>query len=206
MRGRSAWRSVVPAFALVAAGCSGSAEEPPGLDAGTQGPQPSVAEPPPTGEPTTTDGAGPATGDGPALEVATEAPADAPDSAVFEAYVTYWETDMRALGDPGADHAALLELVADPQQERVATTLTGLQERGHRTVGVFRIAPSVVTVAGPTATIQDCLDARDAYNVDGDGVEVAGSRGDRVMVEVQLAAAAGDWLVADVRRVERACP
>lgn len=203
MRGIAA---AVAVSAVLLTGCEAPGEPPLGLldiddaESGTVTGEPTaVASDPPTGDPS-----GPAEGDW-ALEVAGAPPEAPADLAVFEAYLDFWRADLTAVSLPDPAHQPLLELSADPQRQRVVDVASRLLADGHRTIGTLRLAPLVVSVSGPTATIQDCLDGRDTYDVDAAGAEVADSRGDLLPVLVQLAADGDAWVVADVQESDHDC-
>ncbi|SDT65102.1 hypothetical protein [Jiangella sp. DSM 45060] len=203
MRGIAA---AVAVSAVLLTGCEAPGEPPLGLldiddaESGTVTGEPTTdASDPPTADPS-----GPADGDW-ALEVGGAPPEAPADLAVFEAYLAFWRADLTAVSLPDPAHQPLLDLSADPQRQRVVDVASRLLADGHRTIGTLRLAPLVVSVSGPTAAIQDCLDGRDTYDVDADGAEVADSRGDLLPVLVQLAADGDAWVVADVQESDHDC-
>ncbi|TDC52430.1 hypothetical protein E1212_08925 [Jiangella ureilytica] len=196
----------VLAVSIVLAGCeAGGGDEPAGLDGPANtatGSAPSVddtAPPGPSGEPT----------DQPAedwaVEVGGEPPEAAADLAVYEAYLRYWRADLEALSIPDPAHQPFLDATIDPQRQRVVSVAQQLLAQDHRTIGTLRIEPFVVSVSGPAAAVQDCMDGRQTYDVDAAGAEVPDSRGDLIPVLVQLAQEGGRWVVADVQQAEHDC-
>lgn len=198
---------------MVLSGCEAAGEEPAGLDdptdtattgdddgAGGDGSDGGTASAEPTGEPTS-----PAADEDWALDVGTEAPEAPADLAVYEAYLEYWRADLEALSIPDPAHQPFLDLVIDPQRERVVSSLERMAADGVRTIGTLHLEPVVVSVNGPTAAIQDCLDARDTYDVDASGAEVPDGRGGLAAVLVQLAQQSGGWVVADVQEADHDC-
>ncbi|SEF16132.1 hypothetical protein [Jiangella alba] len=195
------------ASAVLLAGCEAPGDPPLGLldvDGAETG---TVTGEPPTGdpsEPPTGDPSAPAESDW-ALDVAGEAPEEPADLAVFEAYLDFWRADLTAVSLPDPAHQPLLDLSADPQRQRVVDVAEQLLADGHRTIGTLRLEPAVVSVSGPTAAVQDCLDGRETFDVDAEGAEVADSRGDLLPVLVQLVADGDSWIVADVQESDHDC-
>lgn len=209
--------------ALLLSGCGGGdRDEPTGLaestDAGQTGDQGGG-----TSEPD--DGAGESGGSGTAtdgpngesdaaanqgedwtLDIGGEPPEEPADLAVYEAYLEYWRADLEALAIPDPAYQPFLDLVIDPQRQRVVASLEAMAADGVRTIGTMSIEPLVVSVSGPTAAIQDCLDARETYDVDDSGAEVPDGRGGQAAVVVQLAQqGGGTWVVSDVRESDHDC-
>ncbi|MBB5786689.1 hypothetical protein [Jiangella mangrovi] len=139
------------------------------------------------------------------VEVGGEPPEAPADLDVYEAYLGYWRADLEALSIPDPAHQPFLDAAVDPQRERVVSVAEQLLAQDHRTIGTLRVEPFVVSVSGPTAAVQDCMDGRDTYDVDAAGAEVPDSRGDLIPVLVQLAQAGDRWVVADVQRADHDC-
>jgi hypothetical protein len=195
--------------AVLLAGCQASGEEPAGLDDptptetagdGGTGDDGGTGTAEPTGAPSTL----PADEDW-TLDVAGEPPEAPADLAVYEAYLEYWRADLEALSIPDPAHQPFLDLVIDPQRERVVSSLERMAADGVRTIGTLHLEPFVVSVSGPSAAIQDCLDARDTYDVDESGAELPDGRGGLAAVVVQLAQQGGGWVVSDVQEADHDC-
>lgn len=202
---------VAAAFACaLLAGCGSQPEEPAGFAdttaAGTGTPDTAAPE---SQEPTATATSPEASGPAPAAaELAVDSdPPDGAEAEAFDAYVAYWEAVVDAGTVPDPDHERLLSLSTDPQQERMVSSLQDMQDGGERFTGTFRISPSVISVTGPVANLEDCTDGRDTYHIDASGAEVADSQGSLNAVDIELLAEADGWVVADVRRAsDRECP
>lgn len=209
------------AAVLLLSGCGDERDEPTGLaestaadetgdDTGDQGDATSEPE---ADDPATDDPAGDDAGSGEsanqgedwALDVGGEPPEAPADLAVYEAYLEYWRADLEALAIPDPAHEPFLETVIDPQRQRVVESLERMAADGVRTVGTLHIEPLVVSVTGPAAAIQDCLDARDTYDVDESGAELPDGRGGQAAVLVQLAQQGGAWVVSDVQESDHDC-
>lgn len=205
MRVRALAAGVVVSAVLLT-GCEASGDEPAGLDDPAPAASESAASPPdPTGDPaadpTTTT---PAADEEWSIEVGSEPPEGPGDLAVYEAYLAYWRADLEALSIPDPAHQPFLDLTIDPQRQRVVAGLERRLADGVRTIGTLRLEPLVMSVSGPTAAIQDCLDARDTYDVDPTGAEV-GERGSLAPVLVQLFLAGDQWVVADIQDAQHDC-
>lgn len=195
---------------VVLSGCeAGGGDEPAGLDdpadtATSDDGAGDDATPAPTQEPTGAPSDPPA-GEDWAVEVGGEPPEVAADLAVYDAYLGYWRADLEALSIPDPDHQPFLDAAVDPQRQRVVSVAQQLLAQDHRTIGTVRLEPVVVSVSGPAAAVQDCMDGRETYDVDADGAEVPDSRGDLIPVLVQLTQAGGRWVVADVQEADHDC-
>lgn len=216
MRVRALAAGVVVSVVLLSA-CEAGGEEPAGLDE-------SAATPAATGDGVAVDDDGgsgadddggatepvddpstPAEDEEWAIEAGTDAPQDAADLAVYEAYLAYWHADFTALNIPDPAHQPFLDAAVDPQRERIVAVAEQLVADGLRTVGTLRIEPVVVSVNGPTAAIQDCMDGRDTYDVDAEGTEAPDSRGALIPVVVQLLQDGAAWVVADIQEADHDC-
>lgn len=199
----------VVAVSIVLGGCEAGGGEPAGLDdpadtATSGGDETSAPTGESPGEPTDAPSDPPA-GEDWQVEVGGEPPEAAADLAVYEAYLEYWRADLEALSIPDPGHQPFLDAAIEPQRQRVVSVAQQLLAQDHRTIGTLRIEPFVVSVSGPAAAVQDCMDGRETYDVDADGAEVPDSRGDLIPVVVQLAQAGGHWVVADVQEADHDC-
>ncbi|SDU41356.1 hypothetical protein [Jiangella alkaliphila] len=208
--------------ALLLSGCGGGErDEPTGLAASTDagqtadqtGDQGGTPEPDDgagesgttTGEPDDESGEAANQGEDWTLDIGGQPPEAPADLAVYEAYLEYWRADLEALAIPDPAYQPFLDLVVDPQRQRVVESLERMAADGVRTIGTMSIEPLVVSVSGPIAAIQDCLDARETYDVDDSGAEVPDGRGGQAAVVVQLAQQGGAWLVSDVQESDHDC-
>lgn len=211
--------------ALLLSGCGGGdRDEPTGLAESTDAGQTADQTGDQGGTPEPDDGAGESGGPGTAtgepdgesdaaanqgedwtLDIGGQPPEAPADLAVYEAYLEYWRADLEALAIPDPAYQPFLDRVIDPQRQRVVASLEAMAADGVRTIGTLHIAPLVVSVSGPAAAIEDCLDARDTYDVDDSGAELPDGRGGQAAVLVQLAQQGGTWVVSDVQESDHDC-
>lgn len=139
------------------------------------------------------------------LDVGTAAPEGSAEVAVFEAYLAYWEANIEATNRADPAYQPFLDLTTGEQRDRVVAILERMRDDGARTTGAMRIVPTVVAVSGPTATVQDCYDGRDTYDVDENGTEIPDTKGDLVPAVFTLIQSGSGWVVTDGQKASHSC-
>jgi hypothetical protein len=125
-----------------------------------------------------------------------------PQDVVESAYLDYWQVALEANQSPAEQHD--LAAVATGQQLRADQALVQQrQQTGEQVTGSYQHNPSVTTVVGDTATVQDCMTA---------DLTLTGPQGDQPVpagpyaVTASLVKSDGGWRVAQLATGQQCTP
>lgn len=128
-----------------------------------------------------------------------------PEEEVLTAYEAASDALSSAYDPPDPDHPDLLATYGGEALSRIQGTLSQLQGEGVSYVGTFELHPTVITLAGNTAVIEDCY-VNHTQVVQTETREPIGEPGEAVLhVEVHLERSDGTWRLVEKQELSEPC-
>ncbi len=103
------------------------------------------------------------------VRVTSNPPDDPGQLAVFNDYATFWQRDMIALITNDLQRAGVLDYLTGGQAATTTAYIGDRRKRQVRTLGLLKIAPTVLSATDRAAQIKDCLDQSGMFDIDNKG-------------------------------------
>lgn len=146
----------------------------------------------------------PASSSGPTTTQPVTTTSAAVEQQVIADYRAFWDAYLTAADPMDPFHPGLAQHATGEELRQLEASFAERFQRGEAIRGTFELAPRVVSVNGPAATISDCYgDSTQVFDADGNALTPSGEG--RYLVTVSLVLEDGTWKVSAIKREADGC-